>query len=378
MGGILMKWSREAYIELMTFGRIDRQMFTELFGTLVGLDEEWRQQGATQEEIDMIGFDWDYVPIIGCGGNTGLYGGLQPRLIEENSEYLIQSDELGRVTKLCKGFATISLPLDYPVKDMDSWLTLKPFYEFQEERIDWEAVARAKKAQGEGVLVVANIPGGFDLPRQLLGEEAACLAYYEQPELMMDILETAGNTAFQVLDRISDRVIIDNLGIHEDLAGKSGALIGPNMIQKYIKPYYRNIIDLLTSKGTRIFSQDSDGNMNSVIDAFLDCGLTMMYPNEPAAGTDIVKIRKQYGKRLALKGGIDKHVLRQGKEAIRRELEYKMQSMMQQGGTVFALDHRIPNGTSIENYRYYVDTGREILGLPPRDKHLKGWQRMAF
>ena len=46
------------------------------------------------------------------------------------------------------------------------------------------------------------------------------------------------------------------------------------------------------------------------------------------------------------------------------------------GGTIFALDHRIPNGVSIENYRYYVRTGREMLGLPPVTE--EGWARMAF
>jgi uroporphyrinogen-III decarboxylase len=99
---------------------------------------------------------------------------------------------------------------------------------------------------------------------------------------------------------------------------------------------------------------------------------------EPAAGMDVVEVRRRCGRRLAMLGGIDKHVLRQDKPAIRRELEYKMQPLMREGGMVFGLDHRIPNGTPLENYRYYVDTGREILGLPPRRPERKGWRRMAF
>ena len=55
-----------------------------------------------------------------------------------------------------------------------------------------------------------------------------------------------------------------------------------------------------------------------------------------------------------------------------------MQPVMRAGGTVFGLDHRIPNGTPLANYRYYVDLGREILGLPPRSGDRKGWRRMAF
>lgn len=373
-----MRWTREEYIELMTFGSVERQMFVELFGPLVGLEEEWRAQGATEDEIAMVGFDWDYVPVVGCGGNTGLMGGFSPAVWEETDEYIIERDKLGRVTKLFKGKVTIAHPLEYPVKTMDDWLKLKPFFVFDERRIDWDAVEAARKAQKSGALVLASIPGGFDLPRELLGEEQVCLAYYEQPELIFDILQTVGDTAFAVLERISDKLTIDNLHIHEDMAGKSGSLIGPKQIREFLKPYYRRIWDLLSSRGTRLFSQDSDGNMNSVIDAFLECGVNVMYPMEPAAGMDVVKLREKYGKKLAFKGGIDKFALSRGKDAIRAELEYKMQPLMLQGGMVFGLDHRIPNGTPLENYRYYVNLGRELLGLPPLESGQKGWQRMAF
>jgi len=375
---VLMKFNREQYIDLMTFGHVERQMFVELFGPLIGLEEEWRAQGATQDEIDMITFDWDYVPVTGCGGNTGAIGGLRTQTIEDNDEYIIQKDYLGRTVKLIKSTATIALPLDFPVKNMDDWLKFKPMFEFQEDRINWDAVESAKKAQSNGILVVAGIPGGFDIPRELMGEIVACTAYYEQPELMQDILQTMGDTAYKVLERISDKLTIDQLSVHEDLAGKSGPLVGPKQVIEFIKPYYRRVWDMLSIKGTKIFQQDSDGNVNAVIDAFLECGLTVIFPMEPAAGMDIVKLRKKYGKRLAMLGGIDKHVLRSSKEAIKKELEYKMQPLMRNGGMVFGLDHRIPNGTPIENYRYYVDLGREILGLPPRDLNRKGWQRMAF
>jgi hypothetical protein len=134
---------------------------------------------------------------------------------------------------------------------------------------------------------------------------------------------------------------------------------------------------MLASRGARIFEQDTDGNINPVIPALLDAGLTSIYPMEPAAGMDIVALRQTYGRRLAMRGGIDKHVIRQDRAAIRRELEYKLVPALHTG-CVFGLDHRIPNGTPIENYRYYVALGREMLGLPPLDPAKTGWARMAM
>ncbi len=373
-----MRYSREDYLELMTFGRFERQMFVELFGPLVGLEKEWIAQGASPDELNMTAFDWDYVPVVTCGGSTGVFGGRTERVLEDNDEFIIKEDELGRRTKLVKGYSTIPLPLDYPVKDMDSWLTVKPLLQYRNERINWDQVDEAKKLQKKGHLVVAYIPGGFDLPRQLMGEENACLSYFLEPELMQDMMNTLTDTSLRVLEQVSEKLVIDQLSVHEDLAGKTGPLIGPNEIEAYVKPYFRKIWDLLSSRGTRLFDMDTDGNVNPILESLTDCGINSMHPFEPAAGMDIVEVRKKFGNRLVMRGGIDKHVLRQDKKAIRDELEYKMQPLMQQGGCVFGLDHRIPNGTPIENYRYYVETGREILNLPARRPDKQGWARMAF
>lgn len=255
-------------------------------------------------------------------------------VISETAGYLVKRDYLGRTMKLCKGYATIPLPLDYPVMNMGTWLAIKPMFEFSEDWVDLSRIDRVKERRKQGCLVAANIPGGFDLPRQLMGEEMTCLSYYEQPEWMHDILETLGETAYRTLGIVSRHVTIDQLSVHEDFAGKSGPLVGPRQVREFIKPCYRRVWDMLESRGAVIFQQDSDGNANDVIDAFIDCGVNCFYPMEPAAGMDIVEVKRRYGNQVMMLGGIDKHVLRQGKDAIGRELEYKMQPMMQRGGMV--------------------------------------------
>lgn len=352
---------REEYLDHMTFRHRAAPLFTEIFGPIIGLKEEWEEQGATPEELDFSAFPYrcearGHVPV-----NTGRHGGLPEVQLEETDEYRLWRDGLGRTMKLPKLFATLALPLDYPVKTMDDWLRIKPWYQFSEARLggDWETVARRHRAEDRVVCV--GIPGGFDEPRQLMGEEELCVAYYEQPELVHDILDTLSDTAFRVLDRVSATVPIDMLSVHEDMAGKSGPLAGPAQIREFIAPYYRRVWDLVRDRGARLFDQDSDGDMNPVIDAFLDAGVNCMHPMEPAANMDIVAVRVKYGNRLAFYGGLDKHVLRQSKAAIVAELERKIPPMVASGGCVLALDHRIPNGTPLELYRFYIATAWEIL-----------------
>lgn len=357
---------------------VDRQMFVELFGPLIGLKEEWIAQGVTQEEMDMVAFDWDYVPFTACGANALIYGQLaQPRIIEETEDYAISIDQLGRTNKLAKKSATLSIPVTYPVENMDDWRKIKHVFEFHPNRVNINAIEKANQLRKQNYLVTADIFGAFNVIRMLMGEENCCLAFYTQPELVRDILSTVTETTLSVFEQTLDMIKVDQIQVHEDMAGKSGPMVGPKQILEFFKPYYSKVWDLFSSKGTKIMQVDSDGNIYAIIDALLYCGVNSIYPMEPAAGMDIVELRKKYGKKLMMAGGIDKHVLRETKEDIRKELEYKLQPIMQQGGMIFGLDHRIPNGTPIENYRYYVDTGREILGIPPRNGQ-KGWNRMAF
>jgi len=371
-----MEITREEYLDYMTFQGVRRPLFVELFGPLVGLEEEWREQGATEDEINLTAFGFDHVRRHSVGVATGLIHGCREELIKDTPEFWIKRDRYGRPVKLSKAAATIPLPMEYPVSDTNSWREMKPHYEFSEDRFAAGWAEGAREARERHALIVVHIPGGFDEVRQLMGAEQACLACYQQPELVHDILDTIGSTAERVLERVVDEVRVDQLSVHEDMAGKSGPLWGPRQVREFVLPYYRRAWDLLAAHGARLFSQDSDGDMTPVIDAFLDCGVNCMYPMEPAAGMDIVQVRKQYGNRLATLGGTDKHVIRRSRQAIREELDYKLQPMMRQGGAVFGLDHRIPNGTPLELYRYYVRTAREILGLDADPE--PGWGRMAF
>jgi len=344
-------------------------LFTEIFGPLLGLKEEWEEQGATPEELDFSAFRYRCPKIGHLPVATGRIGGQEPVVLEETEDFVFTRDDLGRTMKLSKKAATLPLPQDWPVKTMDDWLKVKPMYEFSQASLaarlsgDWEAAAH--RCLEQGMTVAVSIPGGYDEPRQLMGEERLSVAYYDQPELVHDILDTIAETAVRVFERVTAVVPVDMLSVHEDMAGKSGPLAGPRQVREFIAPYYRRAWDLLAERGARLFDQDSDGNIEAVIPTFLEAGVNCMHPMEPAAGMDIVRIRERYGTRLAFYGGIDKHVIRRSRDEIVAELEYKIPPMVASGGCVLALDHRIPNGTPLENYRFYVDKVWEILEREP-------------
>ncbi|MBR2465846.1 MAG: hypothetical protein IKB38_02805 [Clostridia bacterium] len=371
-----MKWDRERYIAHSLFEDTGREMFCELFGPLHVLEKEWRMQGASEKEIGMSAFDWDYVPSAFLAGETRAKTDIAVQILEDTPEMTLAIDTMGRHTKLIKKTATIPLPLDYPVATPDDWEKVKHWYTFTEDRVNREKLLEQKKRWENGELTMIGILGAFDEPRQLLGEAEVCLACYEYPEMLHDMLDTFADTAIKVIERVGETVPIDCLVVHEDMAGKSGPLFGPAQIREFFKPYYSRVWEAAKAYGAKLFSMDSDGDMSPIYGELIECGLNCIHPVEPVGGNDMVELRKKYGKSLCFKGGIDKHALIKGKEAVRRELEYRLSSNLMGGGTIFGLDHRIPNGVHIDTYRYYVDLGREMLGLEPICA--EGWARMAF
>lgn len=386
-----MEWLRDEYLDYMAGRKVDRPMFVELFGPLVGLDEEWRAQGAGEDEVELTAFGFDHVRRTSVEVEPGYWPPLPEEVLEDDDAYRVVRDRMGRRMKLPKGKATIALPLDFPVATESDWARVKPRYAFDERRFAQGWADRARRARDDGALVVTGIVGGYDEIRELMGDEEACVSFYTQPDLIRDMLDTFRALNHEILSRVVAEVTVDQLSVHEDFAGKSGPLVGPNIMDEFIGPYYaaaweevaagrraspRDAEPRAPGARAQLFQLDSDGNITPIVDSLLAAGVNSILPNEPAAGMDMVALRERYGDRLKLVGGIDKFAPRTSREAIDRELAYKLQPKMREGGVVFGLDHRIPNGTPIELYRYYVTRAREILGLDPEPE--PGWARMAF
>jgi uroporphyrinogen-III decarboxylase len=147
-------------------------------------------------------------------------------------------------------------------------------------------------------------------------------------------------------------------------------LAGPKQIRAFIGPYYRRVWDMMQDKGCRLFLQDSDGDMSRVVGDFADAGLNYMHPVEPVGGNDVVALMEEYRPRMAYQGGIDKFILQKGEDTITAELERIIPPMVKAGGYYIALDHRIPNGTPLAGYRFYVKKVWEILARECAAQHL--------
>ena len=161
---------------------------------------------------------------------------------------------------------------------------------------------------------------------------------------------------------IQDGIKVDFAHFWEDMAYKTGSLVSPDFVRRYMMPHYKKITDFLHSQGVEIISLDSDGNIWELIPLWLECGINWVLPNEVAAGMDVVEMRKKFGKDLILSHGIDKRILARSKKEIEEEVKTRVGTLLQDGGYFPGIDHAVPPDVPYENYLYYLEVVRKMGG----------------
>ena len=76
---------------------------------------------------------------------------------------------------------------------------------------------------------------------------------------------------------------------------------------------------------------------------------------------DVVEVRREYGTQLGIVGGLDKRVLVEGGERMRREVD-RIVPLVDQGGYIPEIDHSVPPNVSWANFCEYIDYLKLRLG----------------
>ena len=353
----------ERYVEAITFGKPDRFPHWFMFGLMPGVYDRWVSEGlpeSVRERDTPSHFGFDPKPG-GIRVNTGMIPPPVWTVIEDNDEHRIAVSDLGGKVMRVKRASTLDHPLEYTVKTREDWEVIKDRFTYSPDRFASDWLESCRQMRESGMAVAVSGGGGYGFPRRLMGDQGLCLAYYEQPDLVHDIIDTQTELLIAVGEEILSKAEVDVVNFWEDMAHKDGSMISPKTFREFSTPHYRRIVDLYKSHGTRIFNVDTDGNVSGLIPLMLEAGVTSMLPFEVQAGNDITQIRNQYGQKMAMIGGIDKLALTRDKSAIDRELEAKLPLMVETGGYIAGLDHRIVVETSYENFTYFVQRVSEYL-----------------
>ena len=203
--------------------------------------------------------------------------------------------------------------------------------------------------------------GFFGSLRNMLGVENLCMAFYDQPRLIERMMEERADRIVEITGEVLKHTRFDVFWFWEDMAYKGGPLVGPELFRKFAFRHYRRVCDWLHHQGIEHIGLDSDGNITSLMPLWLDAGLDHLWPFEVQSGMDVVQVRKQYGRRLAMMGGLDKRVLRVGGEVMRQEVD-RLMPLVEDGGYIPEIDHSVPPDVSWKHFCDYIGYLKHRLG----------------
>jgi uroporphyrinogen decarboxylase len=168
-----------------------------------------------------------------------------------------------------------------------------------------------------------------------------------------------------MVKRVTRDIRLDWVWYWEDMAYKSGPMIGPKMVRAFMLPRYERLNQVIRDAGIDVLYLDCDGNVDELVPIWLEAGINLIWPLEIAAGTDPLALRRKYGKEIILAGGLDKRELMKDKESLRREVMGKVPALAQTGPYFPSPDHLVPIDMPFENFCYYIELLREIRGDEP-------------
>ena len=352
---------RERFRACMSYQAVDRVPY-RTFGMWPETVERWTREGYDAAHPPDFGVDrWE---VLNC---FLPHPPFRCEVLEEDAETVLRLNHEGILMRERKHHRLSSMPqfVRFPVE------TREDFRRFWNERMQpdmsarlgpaWRSRLGAYRDRDFPLIVIADRWGGFFGPlRNLLGVEKLCLLFYDDPAFVEEMMDADAEFIIRVMEQILAHTDIDVFGFWEDMAYKTGPLLGPGLARTFMLPRYRRVTEFLRSKGVELICLDSDGDVSELIPVWLEAGINILYPFEVQCGMDVRAVRSEYGRDLRLWYGIDKRALAVGRTAIDAELA-RVAPLVREGGYVPGTDHSIPPDVSYADYCYYMAGLREIL-----------------
>ena len=130
------------------------------------------------------------------------------------------------------------------------------------------------------------------------------------------------------------------------------------MYRELLKNVHKRAVDWAHGKG--IYARlHSCGDIMPLLPDVVETGIDALNPLEIKAGMDVFQIKKEFGDRLVLHGGINA-VLWDNESAIVQAIRETVHVLKENGGYIFASDHSIPNSVSLSTMKSIISTVKEV------------------
>ncbi len=367
---------RQRFLETLLFGRPDRVPFSP-GGPRESTLAAWRGQGLPEGAgwfaflLETLGIEPP--PAIDRPQpalNFRMIPEFEEKVLERRERTLIVQDWKGNICEILDRYDTRYLrnAIDFvtrrwircPVQTRADFEQMKTRYRPDEPaRYGEDFAARCRALRDRRHVVTVGFPGPFWQLREWCGFEGLCMLFLDEPAFVREMAEFWRDFVSAMLERILAHLTPDAVHVSEDMAYKEKAMISPAMCREFLLPCWRQWCGQLRAAGVPVIDMDSDGYVGELILLWVEAGVNVCNPIEVAAGNDIVAFRRQFGRSIAFRQGIDKRAIAKGGRATRAEIE-RVAPVVRDGGYIPGCDHGVPPDIS---WPAFVDYSRLLAKL---------------
>lgn len=355
--------TRERFIRTLTGQEVDRVPFMKVFGGDSAALPEWLTDfpNVTKYIDELLGFEggyrgWRITPV-----EMGFCGLPDNVILKEDEHNIIYKRGDGAVVQGNKQGDFHQHVMEYPVKDANDWDRLKLQYlnPFDKNRIphDWDMYAKAYKNRDYPLQLTSG--GVYGFARSMMGDEALCYAFYDEPDLVHDIIDTYTDHCIKIWELMCKDVQFDLVECWEDMASKTGSIISPDTFEEFMAPSYKKIKSFMDSQNIPILLVDSDGNIEHLAHQMVASGVNAMYPFEVGAGNDVFKVLDELPTLGAI-GCLEKNSCALGKAAVDEQMEIA-RKLIKKGRCIPGPDHFVLNNVTFEQYKYFMTSLKDVV-----------------
>ncbi len=310
--------------------------------------EKWQREKETDADIN----DYYGIDVYILAADETPFPSKKKNIKQENNSE-ISRDGWGRLIKTRKE-AKFSEVLEVTISDKSALDKIKFESPQLPERYCIMKEEDLKRIEGR-YCVFAKTGGPYLRNTFLRGETQFLMDIAEDPSFAKAMVDKLADYIMEIgLESLMRWNLWDTgVWIYDDIASNQGPMMSPNSFEGIFLPAYKRMIKTWKGKGARKVFFHSDGNIIPLLDMLIDAGIDGIHPIEPKAGMSLPALRRRYGNRLALVGGMcNSFVLPKGS---RKEIEQQAKSILEvakDGGVIIGA-HSIGPDVPVDHYDWY-------------------------
>lgn len=280
-------------------------------------------------------------------------------------EFEIVEYESGAITRQVQdNDETYSMPefIRFHVRDRESWDFYRARHTPRNVMPAAELEMRCRRHDERDYPLAVSAGSFYGFVRGIMGPAAASIAFYDEPELIHDMIawrrERMLQEVFPLIERLKPEIVMTG----EDVCYNHGMLVSPDMFNTFFGAAYRELADCARAHGADIVAVDTDGNIVEFTPMIEAMGVNAIFPCEVKAGNDLFELRRKHPD-FVFFGGLEKETVNEGNEdAIEHEIMSKVPDLLKLGGYFPNGDHGLQPLVTFPNLCRFMTLLHEVCG----------------